>query len=109
MTVFNFTHPSVLSALLLILSASRLPRTRLSTVGSRAFDFGPSKWNDFPLPLPQKPYVDTFQSNPKTFLFPKQQTCHLFRTAALLSSTASSPCQLQSVIILARAGVRVRA
>ena len=66
------------------------PRTRLSTVGSRASSvFGPSTWNDIPLPLLRKPSLDSFNSNPKTFLFSKQQTCHVFRSA-LLSSSASS-------------------
>ena len=57
-TVFNFAHPPVLSALLQILSL-QIPRTSLSTVGSRAFSvFGPSTWNDLPLPLRQKPSLD---------------------------------------------------
>ena len=48
------------------------PRTRLCTVGSRAFSvFGPSTWNDLPLPLRQKPSLGSFRSNLKTFLFPK--------------------------------------
>ena len=50
----------------------QIPRTRHSTVGSRAFSvFGPSTWNDLPLPLRQKPSLDSFKSNLKTFLFPK--------------------------------------
>ena len=50
----------------------QVPRTRLSTVGSRAFSvFGPSTWNDLPLPLRQKPSLDSFKRNLKTFLFPK--------------------------------------
>ena len=50
----------------------QIPRTRLSTVGSRAFSvFGPSTWNDLPLPLRQKPSLDSFKCNLKTFLFPK--------------------------------------
>ena len=36
----------------------------------------------------QKPSLDSFRSNLKTFLFPKQQTCHVFHH--VLSS--SSPC-----------------
>ena len=48
----------------------QIPRTRLSTVGSCAFSvFGPSAWND--LPLRQKPSLDSFKCNLKTFLFPK--------------------------------------
>ena len=44
----------------------------LSIVGSRAFYvFGPSTWNDLPLPLRQKPHLDSFKCNLKTFLFPK--------------------------------------
>ena len=50
----------------------QIPRARLSTVGSRAFSvFGPSTWNDLLLPLRQKPSPDSFNSNLKTFLFPK--------------------------------------
>ena len=44
----------------------QIPRTRLSTLGSRAFSvFGPSTWNDLPLPLRQKPFLDSFKSNLK--------------------------------------------
>ena len=50
----------------------QIPCTRLSTVGSRAFSvFGPSTWNDLPLHLRQKPSLDSFKLNLKTFLFPK--------------------------------------
>ena len=50
----------------------QIPRTRLCTVDSRAFSvFGPSTWNDLPLPLRQKPSLDSFKSNLKTFVFPK--------------------------------------
>ena len=50
----------------------QIPRTRLSTVGSRAFSvFRPSAWNDLRLPLRQKPSLDSFKSNLRTFLFPK--------------------------------------
>ena len=49
-----------------------IPRTRLSTVGSHAFSvFGPSIWNYLPLPLRQKPSLDSFKSNLKTFFFPQ--------------------------------------
>ena len=42
----------------------RIPRIRLSTVGSRVFSvFGTSTWNDLPLPLPQKPSLDSFKCN----------------------------------------------
>ena len=34
----------------------QIPRTRLSTLGSRIFSIsGPSTWNDLPLPLQQNP------------------------------------------------------
>ena len=50
----------------------QIPRTRLATVGSRAFSvFGPSTWNDLPLPRRQKPSLDSFKSNLKTFPFPE--------------------------------------
>ena len=34
--------------------------------------FSPSTWNDLPLPLWQKTFLDSFKSNLKIFLFPKQ-------------------------------------
>ena len=87
-TVFDFALPPVLFAPLLILSFSlHIPRARLSTVGFRAFSvFGPSTWNDLPLPLRQKPSLDSFKCNLKTVLFPKLQTCHvfLFRVAVFI-------------------------
>ena len=50
----------------------QIPRTRLSIVGSRPFSvFDPSTWNDLPFPLRQKPSLDSFKSNLKTFRFPK--------------------------------------
>ena len=50
----------------------QIPRTRLSTVGSCVFSvFSPSTWNDLPLPLQQKPSLDSFKSCLRTFLFPK--------------------------------------
>ena len=49
----------------------QIPRTRLSTVGSRAFSvFGPSTWNDLALPLRQKPSLDSFRCNSKHFFSP---------------------------------------
>ena len=52
-----------------ILPASRFCRcTRRSAVGSRAFSvLGLSAWNDLPLPLEQKPSLDSFRSSLKTF------------------------------------------
>ena len=52
--------------------------------------FGPSTWNDLPLPLRLKPSLDSVKCNLKTFLFPKLQTCHIF-CSVLLSSSTSSP------------------
>ena len=50
----------------------QIPRTRLSTVGSHTFAvFSPATWNDLPFPLQQKPSLDSFKCNLKTFLFPK--------------------------------------
>ena len=58
----------------------QIPRTRLSAVGSRAFSvFGRSTRNELPLPLRQKPSLDSYKSNLKTeCFFPKQETCHFF-------------------------------
>ena len=48
----------------------QIPRTRLSTVGSRAFSvLGASTWSDLPRRLRQKPSLDSFKCNLKTFLF----------------------------------------
>ena len=48
--------------------------------------FGPSTWNDLPLPLRQKPSLDSFKCNLKTFPFPKtvDQPCFLFRAAVFI-------------------------
>ena len=56
-TVFDFTHPPVTWSLLCFwYRGLQLPRTRLSTVGSRAFSvFVSCTWNALPLPLRQKP------------------------------------------------------
>ena len=49
----------------------QFPCIRLFTVGSRAFSvFSPSTWNDLHLPVQQKPALDSFKSNLKTFLSP---------------------------------------
>ena len=67
----------------------QISRTRLSTVGSRAFSvFGPSAWSELPLPLRQTTSRDCFKSVKKSFLkiflFPKQYTCHVFRSRCYL-------------------------
>ena len=52
-------------------------------------------WNDLPLPLQWKcPAQDSFRYNLKTFLFPKQQTCHVFHFMPLASSATSPFCYL---------------
>ena len=48
----------------------QIPHTRLSTVGAFSV-FGPSTWSKLPLPLQQKPSLDSFKCKLKTFLFPK--------------------------------------
>ena len=65
----------------------QIPRTRLSTVGSRTVSvFGPSTWNGISLPLRRKPSLDSFNSNPKTFLFFKTTDlpCFPLRAAVFL-------------------------
>ena len=86
----------------------QIPRTRLSAVGSRAFSvFCPSTWGDLPLPLRQKPSLDSFKCNLKTFLFPKLQACHGF-CSVLLSSSTCPFCRVNSASISQNARVRVR-
>ena len=73
--------------------------TRLSTVGSRAFSvFGPSTWNDFPLPLRQKPSLDSFRSNLNNISFSKivDLQCFLFRAEVFMHSR--SPGRLLPVL-----------
>ena len=48
----------------------RIPRTKLSTFGSRSFSaYGPSLWNTLPLSIRQKPSLSSFKSALKTHLF----------------------------------------
>ena len=62
----------------------QIPRTRLSTVGSRAFSvLGPSTSNDLPLHLRQKPSLDSLKFNLKTFPFPILDTCHVSCSALM--------------------------
>lgn len=61
----------VLATLFLILSPSRLLAPDFSLLVLVPSVFSPSAWNDHPLLLQQKPYLDSFKSNLKTFLFPK--------------------------------------
>ena len=64
------------------------PRTGSPTVVSRAFSvFGLFTWNDLPLPLQQKPSLDSFKSGLKKFLFFSetiQLPCFPFRVACCL-------------------------
>ena len=72
----------------------QIPRTRLSTAGSRAFSvFGPSTWNDLPLPLRHKPSRDSFKSHLKNnnIKIPKLLTCHVFCSVLVSSSIPSLP------------------
>ena len=87
-TLFSFTHPPVLSVLLLILSASRFPVPDFPLLVPALFVFGPSAWSDLPFPLQQKPSLDSIKSNLKTFLFPKaiDLPCFPFRAAVVLRS-----------------------
>ena len=95
-TVFSFTHPPALSALLQVISASKF-----LTVGSHDFSvFSPSTWNDFPLPLRQKPSLDSFTSNLKTFLFRKLYTCHVFHSMLMSSSVFSPVSNLCLLLVL---------
>ena len=60
----------------------QIPRTRLSTVGSRAFSvFGPSAWNNLPLSLIRTEILyGLVQVQPNAPLFPKLDLpCCLFR------------------------------
>ena len=85
-TVFKFTLPPVLSALLLILSLSlRIPHNRLSTVDSQSFSvFGPSTWNDLP-----------FLSDRTPVWTPSNQTSrHVFFQNNTLASFSSHWCYL---------------
>ena len=48
----------------------RLPRSRLSTVGDRAFPVaGVTVWNSLPVEVASAPSLDIFRSRLKTFLF----------------------------------------
>ena len=65
----------------------QIPRTRLSTVGSCAFSvFGPFTWNDLPLPLWQKPSLDSFRSNLKTFPKTVDLPCFVFHADVFIHS-----------------------
>ena len=86
--VSNFTHPPVLSALLLILSASR-SRTRLSTVGSRAFSVFGLHGMTFTFLSDRNP-LSTPSNQTSRYFF--SQNCRLPRQKCfvLLSSSVSS-------------------
>ena len=87
--IFNFTHHPVLSALLLILSASRFldPDFLRWTYCLFCLRLLCMEWP--PFPLRQKPSMDSFKSDFKMFLFPKHYTCHVFGSALLCSSATS--------------------
>ena len=82
----------------------QIPRTRLSTVGFRAFSvFGQSTWNDLPLPLRQKFYPGSFKCNLKTF--PPQNVdlpCFLFRATVFVcfKSLFAAPFKLRKLSLV---------
>ena len=66
-------HPLPNNPLCFRYSRLQIRRTRLCTFGSCTFsDFGPSTRKYFPLLLRQKPSLEFFNSNLRTFLSPKQ-------------------------------------
>ena len=89
-TVFSFTHPPVLYALLLILSASRLLAPDSPLLVPAPFLFSaPLHGMAFPFLSDGNPLWTPSTLTRRRFFFSKQQTCHVFRFA-LLSSSASS-------------------
>ena len=98
-SVFNSTHTPILSALLLILSTSRFLVPDFPLLAPAPFLSSALYWE---LPSPASPTETLFgliQTCVKTYLFAKQQTCHVFRSA-LLSSSAASPCCLLSKLVV---------
>ena len=97
-TVFNLTHlplPQPASDNLRL----QIACTRLSTVCSPVFSHHDLQWNNHPLPVSKKPSLDSFKSNLKTFLIPKQiDPHHTFSPLKLLSS---STCSLTAVCMCA--------
>ena len=94
-TVFRFTHPPVLSALRLILSVSGFLIIDFPLLVPSSFlSSAPLHGTTFPS-LRQNPCLDSFKSNLKTCLFPKQYTCQVF-LSVLLSFSAPCPCLLSS-------------
>ena len=98
--VFKFTHHPVLPALLLILSVSVygffLTYFPLLIPNIYLFIFyclRPLYMERPSLSLRQNPCLDSFKSNLKTCLFPKQYTCQVF-LSVLLSFFAPIPCLL---------------
>jgi hypothetical protein len=70
----DFVPLSALSGRASLRSASthrlQVPRTRLSTIGDRAFPVaGASVWNDLPSDVTSSPSLNIFRSRLKTFLF----------------------------------------
>ena len=80
-TVLSSTHRLILSALFLILSASRFLVPDFPLL---AFSiFGPCTWNDLPLPLQKKPSLASFKSKFKTF-FSKRAALPCFPRCAAI-------------------------
>ena len=80
----NLTHHPVLSALLLILSASRFLVP--DAVGSCRFSIvSPSTWNDFPIPRRKNTHLPCWTPwNLPSFLFQKLETCNVFPSCAAI-------------------------
>ena len=86
-TVFNFAHPPVLSAVFNTarLHIPRIPCIGLSAVDARAFSvFGPSTWNVLPFPPRQKLYLDSFKAEDISFPKTTDMPCFPFLNACFL-------------------------
>ena len=88
----------------------QIPRARLTTV-SESFRVRPLCMISLPLPVRHKPHLDSFKSILEMFLFPKQETCHVFRSTLLSSSApnlfVTRCCNLCIVCALVCAGTCV--
>ena len=63
-TIFIFAHTSCTLHSASDILSLQMPHSRLSTVGSRTYCvFGPSAWNDLPLPLWQKRLIQISSKN----------------------------------------------
>ena len=66
-----------------------------NTLGSHVISvFGPCTWTDLPLPLWQKPSLDSFSSNPKTFFSSNNRPATFSATSCYLPSLQVPVCYL---------------